>query len=510
MFIRRYTQHTLEGTEAGSTLWKVIHAVLNASADGCLTTKDVENAIRWHYPLQHFTQANVSHSLSHSRDFKQVGHGGRGRRRWTLTGKSDGVKGRRVMAVSRSPTMFVRRYTHFTLPYVALESGRVATWKACHVVLNASAEGCLTTKQVEEALRSVYPGRTIKRSTLSYNLSESQDFKQVYLEGKAPGRWFLTGEVKGITRTNAIREMDPYWASGRSDDDDDGSGAVTLRDTPPASDFPYPSKTEEIEAQYSPEPTFSSPTLSLSPSTVTSTKITLSTLLPPSRAFNYSLVTSGCLPEYQSCPESYEYYFANQLNTVPAQDTASSACPNNYMNEESFSALDTLPGSLGPSPPPYSLSNDHLLSNTPPAPTLTPGDVFIWTQNGVEPHLPTASYPRDLRSNAAETPNHIGSFGEGNTSTSFPGDDSVREHWSGEFFGGGIAETNASKPVYSRTVIYQQGVLDAHYPLACPPYTSYNCGGSLGAWISLAQTPTNSAVTMSGPPIGDSFPYLLS
>lgn len=63
------------------------------------------------------------------------------------------------------------------------------------------------------------------------------------------------------------------FSTGNEDDSDDDSDndnddLATPPDTPPAAGLPYPSKTEEIEAQYSPDPTISSPTLSSSLTTI--------------------------------------------------------------------------------------------------------------------------------------------------------------------------------------------------------------------------------------------------
>ncbi|KIO29628.1 hypothetical protein M407DRAFT_6061 [Tulasnella calospora MUT 4182] len=488
MSIRKYTQHTLEDTGPSSALWKVIHAVLNASPEGRLGTREVENAIRMHFPKQRFTKSNINYSLSHSGDFKLVGSAGKSPRRWILTGKSDGVKRRGVMSIRHTPTKFDRTNTHFTLDYVASQPGSVATWKMCHcvdlydasAVLNASPDGCFSTKEMKEALDLHYPDRMIKSSTLSYNLTQSEDFKQVYLEGEAPGRWFLTGKVKGVNRTNAVRAIKSCGASGmlsagdddhsdeddcNEDDEDDEGDEKTIsarRDTPPAAELPYPSKTEEIEAQYSPDLTCSSPTL-------------------PS-----SLPTSTTIA----------------LGSLPLSDARKGVNPTQPMRSQRGA---------------NSLSKDHLVRNTSFPPTQAPGSISLWEPNSVQSYLPNSLSSENLRSNTIDIPNHTGAFLRATSPTSFLQDDYVWVDASGEFLIAGNTQNTTTKPVYYTTLTDQQGAPNAHRMMMYPSYSetntprsdSYDSSAGFGAKIALGNTQPDWGVTTAGPPCGETSPYLL-
>ncbi|KAG8934570.1 hypothetical protein FRC00_012044 [Tulasnella sp. 408] len=478
MFHRKFTRHTVGDIEAGSALWKRIHAVLNASANGYLTTREVMRDIRRYFPEQPFTKTNVSYSLSHSQDFQQVGVGGRGCRPWTLTGKSDGVTRKGVTTVSRGPMTFVRKFTDLTVDYLDSKPGKIAVWETCHAVLNASDKGCLSTKDIAEGLRSYWPRRTINRNTLNHTLSRSNDFKQVYLEGKAPGLWVLTGKAEGVNRTNAIRALEPCGTTGiifagdNSDDSDDDEELATLRDTPPTAELPYPSKTEEIEAQYSPDPTFSSPTLS--PSLPASTQTTFASLPHSGGAVYYPRFISGTTASYQFYPvlenaEPHENpHLESHFKTVHSQEMASPTYPGNYTSENVFAArLDALSGYFGSSPPPYSVSNEPMSSNTSSIPNLTRPNVFLWNPNNVEPYPPSIPYLEDL---GFGPQNDIGSFSGGTISTSIPDDDFVQEHRFGEYLGGWLPDTNIPLPSYSTTVTSQQGVPNAHHLPAYPTY----------------------------------------
>ncbi|KAG8921748.1 hypothetical protein FRC01_014914 [Tulasnella sp. 417] len=531
MFSRSSTEYTLETTKTGSALWKVIHAVIDASLEGGLTTREVENDIRWHFPEQRFTRANVRYSLSHSRDFRQVVFGGNHRRRWTLTGKSDGVKRKNVKAVRHTPTTFVRRFTHFNLHDMTPKSSKFSMWKGCHAVLNASDYGHLTTSEVEEALRPLYPNRTIKKSTISNILTLSKDFRQVYPDGKTPGRWFLTGEVNGISRTKACQGMETCMATSTepagdvdySGDHGDGDGgdsgdddAVTLRDTPPAAELPYPSKTEEMEAQYSPDSTFSSPRSS--PPLPISTKIAPMSLLRSDGQVSYYQSDRCRLTRHELGPapgtmQTYQSpHFESQLRTISVQQMPSPVYPNNYTSEEYFTATDGLPALSQPPPPPYSLSeNDQLWSDT--------CNTTFRNTNGVEPYLPPTPYPGNSSSNPAETLHYIALFNEGNISTSFPWDNFVWGPGAGELQRVGITETNAATPVYSPAMIDQQGVLNVYrmHMMARPTYTentpcsgSYNSGAVYGYWNALEENQAMRAVATSEPPFGESLHYPLS
>ncbi|KAG9048618.1 hypothetical protein FS837_012393 [Tulasnella sp. UAMH 9824] len=525
MFNRQLTQYRVGEIKEGSALWKLIHAVLNASDDRGLTTREVVKDIRRHFPKQQFTQANVSYSLSHSQDFEQVGFGGKGLRRWILTGKSDGVKRRNGMTARHSPTTFDRKVTRLTLGVVDSEHCRFATWKGCHAVINASPEGCLTTREVEEALRLRYPDRVIKRSTVRYNLTESEDFKQVYLEGKTPGRWFLTGKVKGINRTNRNRVMEPQTSTAvfspgdddrDYDDSDDDDDIATPPDTPPAAGLPYPSKTEEIEAQYSPDPTFSSPTLSSYLPPYTSTTIMIATLPRPGGGVHYPRPINSCeAPAIENSGMYKSPHFDSELETPHAQETASTTYPSNYTIEQVFAGLDTLSGLLEPSLPQHSVPKDPL-SPSSFFPNLTRGNVLLRNPDNVELYQSTISYLGDLD---LETSNHIGSFGGGTASTSFPQGHFTQEHRSGGFLGGWTTECNTLRPVYSTAVTSQQRVPNAHHLPAYPATYmkpnavcggSYDCSEVFGAWNAPGQTQANAVVTRSGLPFVETYTYLVS
>ncbi|KIO29633.1 hypothetical protein M407DRAFT_226787 [Tulasnella calospora MUT 4182] len=244
-FVRRGTYITFDyiaSFQAGyCTVWQACHAVLNASAEGCLPTDELESAIRSHYPAKDFQRNTLSQKLSQSEDFAQVFPGGKAPGRWFLTGETRGGE-RNTVNGFYLPNTFVRQYTYITFGYItSLRSNDISVWKACHAILNASAEGCLTTDEIETAIRLHYPEKDFQRTTLSNYLSHSEDFSQVFLEGKTPGRWFLTGEARGIRRANA---------SGRTPNRSDSDGTsytsasdrdvATVRDSPLILESPFP------------------------------------------------------------------------------------------------------------------------------------------------------------------------------------------------------------------------------------------------------------------------------
>ncbi|KAG8945754.1 hypothetical protein FRC00_009952, partial [Tulasnella sp. 408] len=65
-------------------------------------------------------------------------------------------------------------------------------------VINDSDEGSLTTREVEDAVRSHCSERNISSNTISYTLTLSKDFKQVFPDGRGPGKWYLTGSTEGV------------------------------------------------------------------------------------------------------------------------------------------------------------------------------------------------------------------------------------------------------------------------------------------------------------------------
>ncbi|KAG8901241.1 hypothetical protein FRC00_008285 [Tulasnella sp. 408] len=318
-----------------------------------------------------------------------------------------------------------------------------ALWKLIHAVLNASTKRGLTTKEVVGALRHHFPEQHFTQSTVCYNLTQSEDFKQVYPEGKTPGRWFLTGEVRGINRTNPVRAMelqlpidifsagDEDYNDDESDDDNDNDDLATPPNTPPAAGLPYPSKTEEIEAQYSPDPNFSSPTWSSS---------------LPTRA-TIMLATVGGVHYPQPTSE---------LMTPHAQETTGTTYFNSYTGE--LAGLGALSGLLGPSLPSHSTSKVPLSPNTS-FPNLTRGNGFLQGPSNVEFYSSPIPYQRDLGLN---TSNPIGSFGGGTISTFFRQDDSAQEHTLGEFPGGWVTEDNTPRSAGSSQRAQFPGVPDLH------------------------------------------------
>ncbi|KAG8906757.1 hypothetical protein FRC01_007907 [Tulasnella sp. 417] len=202
-FDRKNTHITFEyiaslGT-SNCSVWQACHVALNASTDGCLTTGELEEAIRFYFPEKDFQGSTLIQKLSHSEDFAQFFPDGKKPGRWYLTGQTNGSE-RTAVNGSYVPTTFKRQHTHITLS--STSPSEMSVWKACHVVLNASSEGCLTTDELEDAIRSHYQEKDFKRNTLNNTLSQSRDFGQVFFEGRRPGRWFLTGETKGVERTN--------------------------------------------------------------------------------------------------------------------------------------------------------------------------------------------------------------------------------------------------------------------------------------------------------------------
>ncbi|KAG8901242.1 hypothetical protein FRC00_008286 [Tulasnella sp. 408] len=148
-----------------------------------------------------------------------------------------------------TPDTFVLQRTGVTFDYIASSlAGNCTVWQACHAILNDSAEGCLTTEEIEMAIRWHYPHKDSQRTTLSNTLSQSEDFAQVFLGGKTPGRWFLTGEAKGVGRANAPRRTPKRSDSdGTSSTSDSNYDVVTDQDSASISESPFPTTPNRFE-----------------------------------------------------------------------------------------------------------------------------------------------------------------------------------------------------------------------------------------------------------------------
>ncbi|KAG9048620.1 hypothetical protein FS837_012395 [Tulasnella sp. UAMH 9824] len=254
-FVRQWTDVTFDYIAsflAGNcTVWQACHAVLNASDEGCLTTDELESAIRSRYPAKDFQRNTLSQKLSQSEDFAQVFLGGRTPGRWFLTGETKGGE-RNTVNGFYVPKTFVRKHTYVTFRYIAsLRSNDVSIWKACHATLNASPEGCLTTEEIEIAIRFHYPLKEFQKTTLSNTLSQSEDFAQVFLGGKTPGRWFLTGGAEGVGRNNASRRTPKRSDSnGTSSTSDSNYDAATDRDSESIPESPLPTTPNSRDIVY--------------------------------------------------------------------------------------------------------------------------------------------------------------------------------------------------------------------------------------------------------------------
>ncbi|KAG8901041.1 hypothetical protein FRC00_009423 [Tulasnella sp. 408] len=262
-FVRKYTYITFKYIASLNTssfsVWQACHVALNASAEGHLTTDELEKAIRSHYPEKKFqsvstvqspkssdrhlvirlSQSTLIQKLSQSGDFAQVFPDGKTPGRWFLTGQTNGSE--KSGANDFSPDVFERHYTRITFEYLTLlKPAEISVRKACHAVLNASKEGCLTTEELVVAMCFHYPEKVFQRSTLSYTLSHSKDFAQVFPGGKTPGRWFLTDEAEGAESANAIARAPEHAESpGTFSRDDSDHGRDTNPDSPLIPEAPF-------------------------------------------------------------------------------------------------------------------------------------------------------------------------------------------------------------------------------------------------------------------------------
>ncbi|KAG8929332.1 hypothetical protein FRC01_004502 [Tulasnella sp. 417] len=395
------------------TVCQVIHAVLKASGAGGLTKKEIVSVIRVVYPGRGFAESTVSHCLSRSRDFRKMKSQGKTRGRWVLTGTCNGVQ-KGATTDSRTPTRFDRISTPITHDYIKSGAGHFTIRNACHAVLNASAEGSLTTDEIEVIIRTYYDNKQFARSTLDSTLSRLEDFSQVFLYGKAPGRWFLSGTMTGINWTNAIQKTgsrgtpDPALSS-------DAARVATGEDTPPTADLPYNSKTEEVEAHYFPD------------------------LAPPAQTFSSSLLSSGSLgsdhpprtdgavgpfrgtggptPRYQPYPvtktpkkRKYADLGIQLGTTVPLPNTTSSFDHYNCNTEELAVKFDALQLS-----PPLPAPTSQQLLDVPLALPHAPASFGSWSLNEAETYGLAAPYQGDLGSNNADHTSYWESFSDGSS-----------------------------------------------------------------------------------------------
>ncbi|KAG8929330.1 hypothetical protein FRC01_004500, partial [Tulasnella sp. 417] len=67
-------------------------------------------------------------------------------------------------------------------------------------VLNDQGNTGLPSDEIEAAIRSNYPDREWSKSTLSHNLSYSDDFV------RARGNWYLTGKTRGVEKCDRKKQ----------------------------------------------------------------------------------------------------------------------------------------------------------------------------------------------------------------------------------------------------------------------------------------------------------------
>lgn len=97
-----------------------------------------------------------------------------------------------------------------------------------------SYEWLLSTTRVADHDRPFY----IPQNTLTQNLSQSDDFSQVFLPGRARGHWFLTGKTGGVEKAAAKKARKLAEAARMS------STNINDADDPPINQLPYPIKME--------------------------------------------------------------------------------------------------------------------------------------------------------------------------------------------------------------------------------------------------------------------------
>ncbi|KAG8903439.1 hypothetical protein FRC01_009199 [Tulasnella sp. 417] len=253
------------------------------------------------------------------------------------------------------------------------------------------------------------------QSTLASTLSREGDFRQYFPHGKGPGRWFLTGIIRGIDWTETIQTTEscgtPHSPLPSGD-----SSVTTDDENPPAADLPYNNKTEEIEAQ-SPDPALPSPNFS-------------SPLLPdlnfgsdqPPRAGGAVGPCRGTgrpTSRYQpysttKLPKKHKHAdLAIQLGTtVPLLNTTSSFDLNNCNTEELAGKLDALQLSPLPTPAPC-FSTSQPSSDVPLTLPHAPASFCSWSPNGAETYGLAAPYQGDLGFNNADHTSYLGSFSDG-------------------------------------------------------------------------------------------------
>ncbi|KAG9048617.1 hypothetical protein FS837_012392 [Tulasnella sp. UAMH 9824] len=133
--------------------------------------------------------------------------------------------------------------TYITLAYMLDPSfDDWAVWRAAHAVLNATNNAGLTTKQIEAQIRLNFPNEEWKITTLSSNLSWSDDFKQ----RKRGKEWYLTGTTRGVEKCGAKRARKAAEANG-------AGAALTLT-------LPHPINVASAHNDHPPPPALPPPT----------------------------------------------------------------------------------------------------------------------------------------------------------------------------------------------------------------------------------------------------------
>ncbi|KAG8972265.1 hypothetical protein FRC05_010208 [Tulasnella sp. 425] len=317
------------------------------------------------------------------------------------------IKAKATVTGSRTPTSFVRKYTHINFTHIASSKpSKFAIWKACHAVLNASVDGCLTTQELENAIRLQYPTNSFVLNTLNHTLSQSDDFSQVFLQGRARGHWFLTGKTRGVEKAAAKKARKLAEAASMSSTNSNDA------DNLPINQLPYPIKMEGN----SPAPTLPS----LTPLTPPLPSRARTTRSPPPRSVrgvNLSEAVarpSGAYRPYVppsavqalvGLGQSIHLDVGSQFNDIPPLEIPSFATSINSSSEELSAMRDALQGP--PLPPPMQvppqdlLPKDDVYSNMPPSPDPTQAifDFIIFDPpfpQGADPLVPDVSYHGDL------------------------------------------------------------------------------------------------------------------
>ncbi|KAG8903805.1 hypothetical protein FRC01_008982, partial [Tulasnella sp. 417] len=199
-----------------------------------------------------------------------------------------------------------------------------------------------------------------------------------------------------------------------------GDASVSTDDeNPPAADLPYNSKTEEIEAQFSPDPALPSPNFSspLLPD------LNLGSDQPPRTggAVGPCRGTGRPTPRYQpySAPKTPKKHkhadLAIQLGTtVPPPNTTSAFDLNNCNTEELAGELDALQLSPLPTPAPC-FSTSQPSSDVPLTLPHPPASFYSWSPNEAETYDLATPCQGDLGCNNASHTNYSGSFSDGSS-----------------------------------------------------------------------------------------------